>query len=479
MTFFDDDDEEYLPANELAELRKNNNEIYTKLVQVREYLEGKYPDIKNLLKSDISLQNKSRLLELYEILSVTPAPSEEWVSLRDKINVYFKQSKYDQKVSKQYQKEEKKYNRLIGNMELDNARSSLKYKILQLETSDNVKKVLLNKYLAIQNHHDDDNKLKKWLQAAVQLPFNRIKKIPIKKSDTCIFLTDIQKKLDVELFGMKNIKEQILLFINSKISNPLVTGCSIGLIGPPGTGKTSIARFIAKILDYPFQQISFGGVTNADFIKGHDFTYVGSQPGIIAKSMMQMGYKNGILFFDEFEKISHNKDIVSTLLHITDFSQNKVFCDNYFRDVEIDLSSIWFIYSMNSLPTDSALKDRIFPIMVPGYSLKDKIQIGSKYLLPKNLKIKGLKKTDVTINESTMQHLINNFTTGNNKGMRQVETCIKNILNKIHFIVNNPNFDISFMLKQKLVFPLEITVKMVDKFCKKNERNPSMASLYL
>ena len=161
---------------------------------------------------------------------------------------------------------------------------------------------------------------------------------------------------------MADIKEQILLFINSKLLNPDMKGCCLGLIGPPGTGKTSIARIIAEVLDYPFEQISFGGVTNTEFIKGHDFTYIGSQPGIIAKSLTRMKYKNGILFFDEYEKISANKDIVSTLLHITDPSQNNTFRDQYLSDITIDLSSIWFIYSMNEFPEDSALKDRIYSI---------------------------------------------------------------------------------------------------------------------
>ena len=134
---------------------------------------------------------------------------------------------------------------------------------------------------------------------------------------------------------------------------------------------------------------------------------------------------------------------------------------------------------MNQLPTDSALKDRIFPIMVPGYSLNEKIQIGAKYLLPKNLKIKGLKETDVVISESAMGYLINKFTNINNKGMREIETLLKNILNKIHFVVNNPDFDISFMFDKKLEFPVNITTKMIDKFCKKQKVNPSIQAMYL
>ena len=134
---------------------------------------------------------------------------------------------------------------------------------------------------------------------------------------------------------------------------------------------------------------------------------------------------------------------------------------------------------MNKLPVDSALKDRIFPIIVPGYSLNEKIQIGAKYLLPKNLKIKGLKKTDVTISDKAMGYLINNFTNIKNKGMREIEAFLKNILNKIHFVVNNPDFDISFTFHKKLEFPVEITFKMIDKFCKTKKINPSLAAMYL
>ena len=134
---------------------------------------------------------------------------------------------------------------------------------------------------------------------------------------------------------------------------------------------------------------------------------------------------------------------------------------------------------MNNLPIDSALKDRIFTITVPGYNLKEKIKITSNYLLPKNLLNKGLKKNDITISDENASYLINTYTDCNNKGVRNVESCIKDIISKLHFIVNNPGFDISFMLKNKLEFPINLTKSMIDKFCKKKSTNPSVTAMYL
>ena len=387
----------------LEVIKKNDKEVYNKLIEVRDYLNNKFPDIKDLLKSELKIQDKSKLLELYEILSVTPAPSQEWLYLRDRINKFFKRYKSEYKVYKKHIKEESKFKQLEENLEEnDNSLTCLKYKILSLNASDNIKKVLYSKYKELEDsekHDEEFNKLKKWLKIAISLPFNNVKKFPFKKGKFTSFLETILQKLDDNLYGMSNIKEQILLFINSKLLNPDMKGCCLGLIGPPGTGKTSIARIIAEVLDYPFEQISFGGVTNTEFIKGHDFTYIGSQPGIIAKSLARMKYKNGILFLDEYEKISKNKDIVSTLLHITDPSQNNTFRDQYLSDITIDLSSIWFIYSMNEFPEDSALKDRIYSIEVPGYSTKDKVQIVCKYLFPKYLKNINRKSKDIIIKE--------------------------------------------------------------------------------
>lgn len=224
------------------------------------------------------------------------------------------------------------------------------------------------------------------------------------------------------------------------------------------THNTSIAKCLARAMQLPFEQISFGGATNSDFIKGHDYTYVGSRPGEIVRCLSRMKYKNGILFFDEYEKVSKNQDIVAALLHITDFSQNHEFRDNYLCDIPIDLSSIWFIYSMNEMPEDNALKDRIFPIEIEGYTEKEKVEILRLYLVPKYLKNLNLSATDVVIPEKVAAWLVNRG--DQSKGIREIERLVKDMLTKLSFIASN-DIPMSFRMR-KVSFPLTLDQEMAE-----------------
>jgi hypothetical protein len=247
------------------------------------------------------------------------------------------------------------------------------------------------------------------------------------------------------------------------------------------THNTSIARCLAKVLDFPFEQISFGGVHHSDFIKGFDFTYVGSRPGEIARCLTRMGHRNGIIFFDEYEKVSENPEVTSTLLHITDFSQNNGFRDNFFNELTIDLSAVWFIYSMNELPRDKALKDRIYSIEVEGYNEKEKAAIALDYLFPKNLGNIGKPKSDLVVTDEVVRYLVQKVCSGE-KGIRNLEKAVRDILNKIHFLVTNQNkLPCSFMLPDScfpLVFPVTLTRKMVDVFLKSFLQTPAVPSFY-
>lgn len=248
------------------------------------------------------------------------------------------------------------------------------------------------------------------------------------------------------------------------------------------THNTSIARCLAKVMDFPFEQISFGGVAHADFIKGFDYTYVGSRPGEIARCVSRMGYKNGIIFFDEYEKVSQNAEIVSTLLHITDFSQNNMFRDNYFSDLIIDLSSIWFIYSMNELPTDKALRDRVYAIHVAGYSEKEKVRIVADYLLPKVLHNIQLSKSDIILSDDVAQYLVQRVSNGE-KGIRTLEKAIRDVVNKISFLhTNQQQISCSFMIPSSsfpLCYPVSITRDMVDRLLKNFDVNDAPLQMYI
>ena len=203
------------------------------------------------------------------------------------------------------------------------------------------------------------------------------------------------------------------------------------------THNTAIAKGLSECLNIPFSQLSFGGVSNADFLMGHDYTYVGSRPGEITRCLTRMGTKNGILFFDEFDKATDKKDIMSTLLHVTDFSQNNEFRDNYFPELTQDLSKIWFIYSMNNLPTDPAMLDRLEIINVEEYSADERRAIAKDYLFPKytsELKIKD----KIIIDDSGLKKIVDYASGGcDKKGVRNLERFINLVIEKIYFFLCN------------------------------------------
>lgn len=490
------DDNEIQLISLINELKDKDEKAYNNLLEVEDELEGRYPNIIEILKTPLRNQHRCDLVELYKMLVTDPRIypyTEEWLAIRNKIQHLYKlyKKEYDYYLQNKENFDKckelsKKFSSAIYQSDL-----ILKNKILTLNCNDEIKAYIYNKYEELKNLKKTDGqeytKLRKWIVCASDLPFDNIKSLPFKKNKFSKFLRQVSNELDNELYGMKKVKEQILLFLNTKLMMPEISGCSLGLIGPPGVGKTTIARCLARILKWPFEQISFGGVSAAEFLKGHDFTYVGSGPGEIVRCMQKMKYKNGILFFDEYEKISENKSITSLLLHVTDFQQNHEFKDNYLNNIKVDLSKLWFIYSMNELPADSALKDRIYKINIPAYTLDEKIKILLLHVLPKTLTRIGLKKEDMKCNEENARYFISQIDKGES-GIRNIEQHTKDLVNKLSFILNHQNkkgelkgFDsIQFNIKQRLSLPLDISKEIVDALCEKKEKvNPSLEMMYV
>lgn len=457
---YDEDyDEDYLPEKEYNQMK--NNPEYKK---IRKKILEAEPNIKNIINSNFLIEDKVKLFQLYEIYLMSQSNTQEWLELRNKFNKIYKDSIGRYKQYKKYSAgEHKLMEQKINDYNMFDMEYDLKYKILRLNTTESNKKIIWSKYQDMCNISKDNEeyyKLQRWIFWAVDIPHNNVKTFPFTRDQLTKFLKYVRKRLDEELYGMEKVKEQLLLFLSSKILNPYMKKCSLGLVGNPGVGKTRISRLLAEVMEYPFEQISLGGVTSPEILKGHPYTYIGAQPGEIVKCMKRMKYKNGILFLDEYEKISNNSTICATLLHITDPSQNCEFRDNFLSDITVDLSHIWFIYSMNALPNDKALRDRIFDISIPDYTFSDKMFIVKKYLFPTALKNINKTPNSIIINAKTCEYLIKTVDPVDG-GVRLLEKTVTNIVNKIDFLVNHGNMKTSFDYKIKLKYPVTLNINLL------------------
>ena len=219
------------------------------------------------------------------------------------------------------------------------------------------------------------------------------------------------KILDEDHYGLKKVKERILdyLAVRQVLEKP--SGEILCFIGPPGVGKSSLSKSIARALNRPFVRISLGGVKDEAEIRGHRRTYIGSYPGQIVKGLKKAKYMNPVFLLDEIDKLSSDfrGDPASALLEVLDPEQNTEFVDHYI-DLEMDLSKVFFITTANS--SDSippALWDRMEIIEIPGYTQKEKLQIAKNFLIKKQLKKNGLEENDAKIDDKLLLDIISNL----------------------------------------------------------------------
>lgn len=402
--------------------------------------------------ADVIASNISLKMEQKQVLieAVSPKLRLEvlYKYILNEIEIIQVERKINEKVKSQISKMQKEYylkeqikairEELGEDHSKDEEIEELREKIKKLKVSKAIKEKMegeVKRLSLLAPNSAESNVIRTYVNNLLDLPWNKMTRDShnLKKSRVI---------LDEDHYGLKEVKERVLEYLAVKQLTKSMKGPIICLVGPPGVGKTSIAKSIARSLNRKFIRMSLGGVRDEAEIRGHRRTYIGAIPGRIMNAIKEVGDKNPVLLFDEIDKLSSDfrGDPASALLEVLDPEQNKEFTDHYL-EVPFDLSKVMFVTTANSLNTiPRPLLDRMEVIQVSGYTENEKLEIAKRYLVDKQRELHGLSDDQFNLPDETIRSIINFYT--RESGVRELERKIAKLLRKlaVEIVENKEDF---------------------------------------
>ncbi len=391
-------------------------------------------DMLDAIIANLPLENKKKQ-HILESLLVSKRYEEEIRILEEELDVARIRSELAVKVNGKVEKDQKDYvlreqlryiREELGDDSPETEADKYKKSLEKLDAPEEVKEHInkeIDRFMNIPSGSSESGVEQVYIETLLDMPWN-------KGSEENKSLDNAEKILERDHYGLKKVKERMLEFLAVKNLTEKGQSPIILLVGPPGTGKTSIAKSIAEALNRKYIRISLGGVRDEAEIRGHRKTYVGAMPGVIAKGLQHAKVKNPLILLDEIDKISseYHGATASALLEVLDSEQNRFFRDHYI-EVPLDLSEVLFIATANTTDTIPVpLLDRMEVVEVSGYTENEKFHIAKEHLIGKQIKKNGLKRGDLRINDTAIRAMITSYT--RESGVRSLERRIGEICRK-------------------------------------------------